>query len=153
MNYNDFPVLNDEQYRQLQDKYNEQTDFDRNECCYSIYSELTACANSITLLFPQLNPQLIATLQEAKIKIEKSISNFEAVFNLSPKQIEIKEINLFNFLKNLTKIQKKLIKWLKNEQKEYFKQFILNLLENISSMLFDLLSAVESANLRIFKHI
>ena len=63
-----------------------------------------------------------------------------------------KEINLFNLLKNLAKIQKKLANWLKFEQKEYFRQFILNLLEDVSNILFILLNAIENSEIRLFKH-
>lgn len=153
MDYNDFPILDDGQYKLLLDKFNEQSSFNRKENSFSIYLDLHQCANSIPLLFQQVNSQIAAQLQIAKQNLDAAISNFEATFNPPRQNIEIKESNLFNFLKNLAKIQKKLTNWLKFEQKEYFKQFILNLLENISTILTNILSNLESANLRIFKHI
>lgn len=153
MEYNDFPILDDAQYKLMQDKFNEQFAFDRKETCFSVFLDLKNCSNSIPLLHSQLNAEISKQLNETKQKLDKAISNFEATFNLSAPKIEIRETNLFNFLKNLVKIQKKLANWLKFEQKEYFKQFIVNLLENISSCLYSLLNSLENANLRLFKHI
>lgn len=152
MNYNDYPILSDEQYKLMQDKFNEQNYFDRKENSYSIYLNLKECTNSITFLYQKVNAQICEQLKIAKQSLEKATSNFEATFNLPNKQAAVKETNLFNLLKNLAKIQKKLANWLKFEQKEYFRQFILNLLEDVSNILFGLLNAVENSEIRLFKH-
>ena len=107
MEYNDFPILDDSQYKLMQDKFNEQFAFDREETCFSVFLDLKNCCNSIPLLRSQLNAET----------------------------------------------SKQLANWLKFEQKEYFKQFILNLLEDISFCLYILLNSLENANLRLFKHI
>ena len=92
----------------MQNKFNEQNYFDRKENSYSIYLNLKECANSITFLYQKVNAQICEQLKIAKQSLEKATSNFEATFNLPNKQTVVKEINLFNLLKNLAKIQKKL---------------------------------------------
>ena len=53
----------------------------------------------------------------------------------------------------MAKVEKNLINWLQQEQKEYFKQFVLKSIEEIANNLINLLDAVDSANLKIFKYI
>ena len=153
MEYNDFPILDDARYKLMQDKFNEQFAFDRKENVFLIYLELSQCANSIPLLFPQVNTQICEQLKLAKQNLDKLISNFEATFNLPQQTKEIRQTTLFNLLKNMANVQKKLIKWLRQEQKEYFKQFALNSIEEISNNLLNLLNAVDAANLKLFKYI
>ena len=153
MEYNDFPILDDAKYKLMQDKFNEQFAFNRKENVFLIYLELNQCVNSIPLLFSQVNSQICEQLKLAKQNLDKLISNFEATFNLPQQTKEIRQTTLFNLLKNIAKIEKNLINWLRQEQKEYFKQFALNAIEEIFNNLTNLLNAVDAANLKLFKYI
>ena len=153
MEYNDFPILDDARYKLMQDKFNEQFAFDRKENVFLIYLELNRCSDEIPLLFSQVNTQICEQLKLAKQNLDKLISNFEATFNLTRQTKEIRQTTLFNLLKNMAKVEKNLINWLQQEQKEYFKQFVLKSIEEIANNLINLLDAVDSANLKIFKYI
>ena len=153
MEYNDFPILDDARYKLMQDKFNEQFAFDRKENVFLIYLELNQCSDAIPLLFSQVNAQICEQLKLAKQNLDKLISNFEATFNLTRQTKEIRQTTLFNLLKNMAKVEQKLINWLQKEQKEYFKQFVLKSIEEIVNNLINLLDTVDSANLKIFKYI
>ena len=151
MNYNDYPILDDEQYDFLKNKYLQQKNFNRDEAAFYIYSDLLTCHNACPMLITKLNKFLRASLNECQAKLKELIENFEATFNYKKNKIEIKEINLFNFLKKLVNLQKNLINWQKLEQKEYFIQLINNFLKEINEMLISTLSALENSNVPLFR--
>ncbi len=151
MIYDDFPLLNDEQYELIKNKFIAEKNFNRNELAFYVYSDLLTCYNACPLLIVKLNKQIKESLNNCKSELAKIIENFEAVFNYKKDKIEIKEINLFNFLKKLANLQKNLINWQKFEQKEYYNQLIVNLLMQINEMLINLISALENSNVPLFR--
>ena len=153
MDYDDFPILTDEQYRQMQNKFNFflEKDFDRKQNVFQIYSFLNECKNLIPFLTEKVNSKIMESLNLALSKLNKTISNFEATFNFSNQKIEINEPNLFAFLKKLCLTQKLFVFWLKNEQKEYFKQFALNAAADLIELQFNILSALEQSKIDLFK--
>ena len=153
MDYDDFPILTDEQYRQMQNKFNFflEKDFDRKQNVFQIYSFLNECKNLIPFLTEKVNSKIMESLNLALSKLNKTISNFEATFNFSNQKIENNEPKLFAFLKKLCLTQKLFVFWLKNEQKEYFKQFALNAAADLIELQFNILSALEQSKIDLFK--
>ena len=151
MEYNDFPILNEEEYKFLQNKFSEKVSFNREEKIVSIFSNLLDLFNSSPMLIAQSNQILKENLIFAKNEFEKLIENFNSTFNLKINKNEIKEKNIFNFLKTTINLQKNLINWHKFEQKEYFKQFSLNTLIAVNEILFHLISAIENSNVTLYK--
>ena len=151
MEYNDFPILNEEEYKFLQNKFSENVSFNREEKIVSIFSNLLDLFNSSPMLIAQSNQILKENLIFAKNEFEKLIENFNSTFNLKINKNEIKEKNIFNFLKTTINLQKNLINWHKFEQKEYFKQFSFNTLIAVNEILFHLISAIENSNVTLYK--
>ena len=56
MDYNDFPILTDEQYERMKNKFNFflEKNFDRKQTTFKIYSILTECKNSLPFLAKNL---------------------------------------------------------------------------------------------------
>ena len=151
MQYNDFPILNDEEYKFLQNKFCENISFDREEKTFLIFSNLNDLLNSATLLIAKSNKIVRESLINAKQKLEKLVENFNSTFNFKINKTEIKEKNLFNFLKNMVNLQKNLIFWHKFEQKEYFIQFSLNTLLDVNEILLTLTTALENSNITTYR--
>ncbi len=151
MEYNDFPILNEEEYKFLENKFSENISFNRDEKVFSIFSNLIDLNNSASILIVQSNKILRESLIFAKNEFEKLIENFNSTFNFKINKNEIKEKNLFNFLKNIVNLQKNLIFWHKFEQKEYFKQFSLNTLSVTNEILLSLSKALENSNINTYR--
>ena len=149
MEYNDFPILNDEEYKFLENKFKENVSFNREEKTFFIFNNLLALFNCCPMLIVKSNRNIKESLLKAKTEIEKLIENFNSTFNFKINKNEIKEINLFKFLKILANIQKNLIIWIKFEQKEYFKQFSINSLNCITEIVLDLAKALENSEIRL----
>ena len=153
MDYNDFPILTDEQYKQMQNKFNFflEKNFDRKQTTFKIYSILTECKNSLPFINEKVNLHIKESLNFALNKLNKMASNFEATFNFSSQKIEVNATNLFSFLKKLSNLLKIFIFWLNNEQKEYFKQFSINAAAELTEVLFNILSALENSKIDLYK--
>ena len=151
MEYNDFPILNDEEYKFLENKFSENISFNRDENIFYIFSDLSILFNATPLLIAKSNSFIREGLEMAKSELEKLVENFNSTFNLKINKNEIKEKNLFNFLKMLANLQKKLIFWHKFEQKEYFKQFSLNTINSVNEILLSLTTALENSNIQLYR--
>lgn len=151
MIYNDFPILNDEQYKIMQDKFNEHSSFNRKEIVYAIYNKLIICNTSCVFLSEKVNKHIRESLNNCKCEFEKTISNLEATFNLKNNKNELKELNFFKFLKILVEITKNLTFWHEKEEKEYFKKFSLNISISLINLILDLTSALEKSNITMYK--
>ncbi len=151
MNYNDFPILNENEYKFLENKYNNKKYFNREENIYIIFSMLNDCINAAPFLLLEVNAPIKDCLIDVKAQLEKINENLTAIFNFKENKKEIKKINLFNFLKNIAILQKNIINWHKNEQKEYFKQFSYGLIETLNDIFLRLTTQLEIANFRLFK--
>ncbi len=151
MEYNDYPILNDEEYKFLENKFNENISFNRDENIYYIFNDLLTLQNATPLLVAKSNQVLRQGLQMAEGELKKLVENFNSTFNFKINKNEIKEKNLFNFLKMLANLQKKLIFWHKFEQKEYFKQFSLNSLNTVNEILLGLVTALENSNIQLYR--
>lgn len=152
MEYDDFPILNENEYAFLNDKFNEQKTFNRSENVYTIFCVLNESLNALPFLMQEVNPNLRQSLTAVQQELNKIKENFNAIFNFKENNKEIKQINLFNFLKNVVILQKNSINWQKFEQKEYFKQFSCNLIAKFNDILLQLMSGLENANIKLFKY-
>ena len=153
MEYNDFPILDNSQYKLMQDKFNEQFSFDRKETVFIIYSSLTECNFTCTLLYAKLNKTICESLKQSNEKLELAISNLEATFNLHLNKTEVKEMSIFGFLCKLTNCLKQINLWQQKEQKEYFKHFALQLSADLTAVLSNILSAIEKSNIQLYKYL
>lgn len=153
MNYNDYPILEEEQYKFLQEKFSESFAFDRKESTFLIYSALQECANACPQLYPKVNKALADCLKQCKGELDKAISNLEATFNLHTNNTEIKETNLFGFLTKISKTLLQINLWQQKEQKEYFKLFALQLSNGLINAMHQILLSLQTCNIQLYKHL
>lgn len=153
MEYNDFPILDDAQYKLMRDEFGKNFDFDRKACVFEIYLALLECNNACPLLLGKVNKEICAGLTACKQELERALSNLEATFNLHTSNDALKEINLFAFLVRLNKALKQINVWQQKEQKEYFRHFAVQLSSNVISALSHILSALEKCNIQLFKYL
>lgn len=153
MEYNDFPILDDAQYKLMRDEFGKNFDFDRKACAFEIYLVISECNRACPLLFGKVNKEICAGLTACKQELKHAISNLEATFNLHASNEAIKDINLFAFLSRLTKALKQINLWQQKEQKEYFRHFAVQLSANVIAALNSVLLPMEKSNIQMFKYL
>lgn len=151
MNYNDFPILNNDDYKFLNEKFN-QTNFERHDCVVKIFLLLNETKFSFYEM-KNLNYKIKNALLICKQDLQKLQDNLIATFTLNfEPQTEIKNINLFAFINKLFKILKLYKTWFENENKEYYKKLALNSTEILFNNISQILSILEKLNIILFKY-
>ncbi len=152
MNYNDFPILDDSTYNLMMNEYNNSLPFDRNTAINKLYLELDECKNFCFGLTNRVNKKIQLAVESAKTEIEKILENFHATFSIHVNsQKEIKEFNLFTFIKKLISSISNMHHWANNEQKTYFKTLAGNNIITLINILMQIIEALENSNLHLFK--
>ena len=155
MNYNDFPILNDDTYNYLKNKYNElnnEHEFDRVTSITKICFYLNECMGSCKSLKNKLNVKLRNSIEFASDEINKIISSLNETFNINLNSNTIKEFNLFTFLKYLTYAIELFINWSYKEEKEYYKKVCNNCLNSLIESLKRIMEALENSNISLYKY-
>lgn len=155
MNYNDFPILNDDTYNYLKNKYSElnsEQTFDRVTSINKICFYLNECAGSCKSLKNKLNVKLSNFIEFASDEINKIISSLNETFNINLNSNIIKEFNLFTFLKYLTYAIELFINWSYKEEKEYYKKVCNNCLNSLIECVKKIMEALENSNISLYKY-
>ena len=155
MNYNDFPILNDDTYNYLKNKYSElnsEQTFDRVTSINKICFYLNECTGSCKSLKNKLNVKLRNSIEFASDEINKIISSLNETFNINLNSNIIKEFNLFTFLKYLTYAIELFINWSYKEEKEYYKKVCNNCLNSLIKCVKKIMEALENSNISLYKY-
>lgn len=155
MNYNDFPILNDDTYNYLKNKYSElnsEQTFDRVTSINKICFYLNECTGSCKSLKNKLNVKLRNSIEFASDEINKIISSLNETFNINLNSNVIKEFNLFTFLKYLTYAIELFINWSYKEEKEYYKKVCNNCLNSLIECVKKIMEALENSNISLYKY-
>lgn len=155
MNYNDFPILNDDTYNYLKNKYSElnsEQTFDRVTSINKICFYLNECTGSCKSLKNKLNVKLRNSIEFANDEINKIISSLNETFNINLNSNVIKEFNLFTFLKYLTYAIELFINWSYKEEKEYYKKVCNNCLNSLIECVKKIMEALENSNISLYKY-
>lgn len=152
MNYDDFPILNEQNYNLINEQYNFQQPFERHNCIVKIYLSL----NEIKYFFYELNNinfKIKSVLLNCKQNIQKLQDNLTATFTINTDtQKTIKSSNLFSLINKITLTSKLYKQWIENEEKEYYKKLALNSLEILLNSTSEILSVLEKSNVILFKY-
>ena len=153
MIYNDFPILNNDEYKLLESKYSSNNLLDRKTEVIKIFHSLTICKNSSSHISQQLNHQILKAIQSTHSTLTKILENFSATFSIpsSINESNIYTFNLFQFLKKLTSIVEQLNEWQAKEDKEYYKNFINISNKELLNEINNILSQIEKSNIYLFK--
>lgn len=153
MNYNDFPILNDDNYRMIQSEYEKFLPFNRKSQIDKLYFTLEECRHLCFGLDKKYNKLISTAILKTKTEIEKIMDNLHATFNLNIEyRKEINEFNLFTFIKKIINSISEFKEWYTKEEKEYYKKISSNSMSSLLSCLNDLITSLENSNLHIFKY-
>ena len=153
MRYDDFPILDSNEYSFISEQYKATQPFNRKALSFEICQELTTCINSCCAIENLYNTKIRQAINETKQILNKQLSNFSSLFNIQTTKVQnISSFNIFTFIKKINNIISLLSDWLSGEEKEYYKKLskksILELLEVINKIY----SALEESNIYFFKH-
>lgn len=152
MNYDDFPILKNDDYKLINEAYNETNIFERQTHLLDIvklcnYSQLD-CIYLSAIHNSTINKALDLT-HSALIKLSDNISS---LFNISLNTTNNSANGVFQLLENLTTLAEHLHTWQENELKAYYKSFASNSYHEISSMIKHILKSIQESRIISFKH-
>lgn len=151
MNYNDFPILSDDAYDFLRDKYKNEMTFDRETSINKVCYYLNECVGSCKSLKSKLNLKLRQAIEFVDTQINKTLSSLNETFDIRVSSNSIKEFNLFTFLKYLASSIEMLINLGYKEEKEYYKKVYNICLNSLIESIKKILEALETSNIGLYK--
>ena len=153
MIYNDFPILNNDEYELLSKQYSKFQPADRKTLIFKICNELNICYNFCMGFENKFNKKIKSEIENSKIVLFKLLENFTSTFNISPPINQtINSFNLFSFIKKITYSTTFILQWLSIEQKEYYKKLGQSSVAELMELVNKIISALEESNLHFFKH-
>ncbi len=152
--YNDFPILSNEEYFALAQKFSQQKIYNREQAVIKTFFALSECKNLSFSLTEKLNIKISTALKDANKNIETCINNLLTAFEFDSKPAqEIKEFNIFAYLNKLNLSAGCMFEVYVNEQKEYHKKIASANIKLIVDTIQMILSALESSTIKFFKFI
>ena len=82
MNYNDFPILSNEEYNLMNEHFNNNHQTDRKTQLFKILTILNNCFNICIGLTSLYNLKINNAINNTKKCIEKNINNINSTFNI-----------------------------------------------------------------------
>ncbi|MBQ8615457.1 MAG: hypothetical protein IJ415_02705 [Clostridia bacterium] len=153
MNYNDFPILNNDEYNLINSHYSNFERFDRKTTIIKIYNEISGCKNICLDLSSKHNPKIKKAIEQAYETLNKLNENLLTSFNLNNTESNtIKTCSLFSFMRKITNLSSSVLEWSKSEKKEYFKSIAQSTMKDLFNIMLNLTSALEESNIILFKH-
>lgn len=153
MNYNDFPILSNEQYDLLQQNYsNYKTD--RNTYINRILAGLHECKFTC-LNIKDCNKNITLSISNTLSTIDLIINNLSNLTNAPvsyENTVKISNFNVFKFLGKLLNCLNLFHNWQNDESKDYFKNLANTYFLDLSKCLSNIISALEQSNVRLYKY-
>lgn len=153
MKYDDFPILNNENYEYLSNLYNQTQPQNKSQLHSQFYNKLSQLEHSTSTLNLNVNTLLRNTLKENKNNTTQILENLRAVLNIQKPPINnIKIFNIFSYLKNLLTCLDLCSQIILLEDKIYYKKFFNNAQKSILKMINNIILSLENSNIILFKH-
>ena len=153
MTYNDFQILNNDEYNFINSHYQSLQMFNRKNTLLTICNQINTCKSFCMGLDKAYNKRINNALNLTFNLLDKNLNNLLSTFTLNISNIsEVKNVNIFSFLKQLIILNQTLTNWLTNETKEYYKTIAVNSIKEISSTLEEILTALASSTIQTYKH-
>ena len=151
MIYNDFPILNGNDYSILNHEYQSSIK-DRKFFTSKLFTQIRQCFNYCNTI-NGVNTHIKQQLTNSKVLLNILLENLMANFSIKqPEEKEIFEFNIFTYIKKLTQILHTCTAWLAEEEKVYYKTLIKNTISTILDILKNILTSLEQSNIVLFKH-
>ncbi len=154
MIYNDFKILDDEQYKILSEQYSTHTPVrTQTELANAIFVHLDECKSYCFGLHKNVNKRVCAVLKKAKDELERLIGNINSVFKITAtKAAIVNEFNLFEFAKKLIKTIELTDELFDLSSDANHVKFINTTIKTISQLAQELFEALEQSNIQMFKY-
>ena len=153
MNYDDFPILNDEGYEILKKNYSTPSKPNRRDLVFKICQTLSNLVCSCFEFEDVYNKKIITSIEQTKEILLKHMDNFTELFNIKLEgNKKVKAFNVFSFLKDLTKLPILFNKWSDIEEKEYYKITAQKSMAEIFNCIEEILSVLQTSNIKFYKY-
>jgi hypothetical protein len=151
MNYDDFPILNNEAYNLINAEYTKQNTCNRNQHIYKIFTLISKCESfSIPKSLNIKIKTIINNLLKILGNIKENLKTIENNANFSLKNTI--NFNLFEFLNIFLNILLEFILWKSTEHKDYILSIITNGELSIARELISSIEVLKSLNITIFTY-
>ena len=151
MDYKDFQILSDDEYNTINTHMSESKTFDRPTATHQIFIELLFCQNAEFNQIKKFNGKVTRTLNNSKTILNKTVDNFQSLFNYNEFNKHIHSISIFDYISKLISLNEKLIKWSIVEKKEYYKSFAQKTSFEILNLAKEIVEAINMSNIYFFK--
>lgn len=149
MRYQDFKILTDLQYSELNNQYSKI--FNDNNLNI-LYSTLTFCKNSLLIMCGQFSQTLSTTLNESCKILESCLESLKILYPKIKAETENISSNLFYVLEQLTSCISNINKIVVVNQNKYYKNTLFKLENNLLSAQQQILNSLSVQQVKIFKH-
>ena len=153
MKYEDFPILNNNDYSLLREQYLSSNQTDRKLIVNEICSEISNIINSYWSNENLFNNNLNLAIKNCSLSLMKVLDNLTSLFNIQvTRQQSIPTFNIFSYIRKINSIITMLLKWASKEQKEYYKSTASKTTIELLNSLNSILLAAEESNVKFYKH-
>lgn len=153
MDYNDFPILNNDQYKTISEHFLLNKTFDRKSFLFKICNELKNCSNAFLHLPNNYNKKVKDALNFSKTILIKWQNNFISTFNINTLSSQtILNENIFIFIKKIIDTISLTETWQNHEPKKYYKSLAQKCIIELLDILNKIISALDESNFYFFKH-
>jgi len=152
MEYNDFAILNDDLYENINKKYLEAENFNRKSIVQSVCNLIYECLNECLFIEQDYNNKISFSINQLKLLFAKLLDNFSASFNLQIKGTNVTHNNIFSFINKTLNVCKEINKWIKHETKEYYKSIAFNSLNELYNEIQNLILSFEKSEIKFYKY-
>lgn len=152
MKYEDFPILNTEQYHILNEHYGEPIGPNRKTLIQEICSTLQ---NSISFFnnLNNLNSKTQSSIAETKQSLFKILNNLSSLFNVKLATCPtVSSFGLFLFMSNLVKTTSLFNKWIESEEKLYYRKIAVKNSQEVLSCFNNILLCLNESFVSFYRH-
>lgn len=150
--YNDNPILSNEDYLLISQQYQKAKVYQRTESLGRLLNVIALGKQFCFAPPTQLNKKLTLAVKQTGAVINTVLDNLSTAFNVEKDKIyEIRQVNIFSFIKSLSEACKLSLEVYLHEEKEYIKQICLSNIKLLNEEIVKLLALLEISEVRTFK--
>ena len=147
-NYNDFPILNNDQYKALNEAYKSATQ-PQDTKISSIFNLVSFCINSC--LTVNTNYKLSTKLIECKNRLTDILHTFTLLYPNQNSNENKNSSNIFLLLSSLTKLTQLIMQLYRDEKRKYYQKTQYNISKNLLDIILEIQETLSSLNITFYK--
>ncbi len=150
--YNDSPILSNEDYLLISQQYEKAKIYQRTESLAKLFNAIHICKQFCFAPPTQLNKRLTLAVKQTGAVVNTILDNLSTAFNVEKQKVcEIRQVNIFSFVKSLAEASKLSLDVYLNEEKEYIKKICMSNIKLLNEELEKILAILEISEVRTFK--